>query len=65
MMQVVENFVDNKNFTGDVLVAEGDDIVLESAYGYADLDWSIPFTLKSLLILVLCVNICLQDSKKN
>ena len=45
MMQVVQNYVDNKSFMGDVLVAEGDHIVLESAYGYADLDWSIPNTI--------------------
>src|SRR5579871_6712368 len=41
MMQVVQNYVDNKSFMGDVLVAEGDHIVLKAAYGYADLDWSI------------------------
>ena len=41
MMQVVGNYVDNKSFMGDVLVAEGDHIVLEAAYGYADLEWSI------------------------
>lgn len=44
MMQVVQNYVDNKSFMGDVLVADGDHIVLESAYGYADMDWSIPNT---------------------
>jgi CubicO group peptidase (beta-lactamase class C family) len=33
---------DNKSFMGDVLVAEGDHVVLKAAYGYADLDWSIP-----------------------
>jgi len=45
MMQVVQNYVDNKSFMGDVLVAEGNHIALESAYGYADLDWSIPNTI--------------------
>lgn len=44
MMQVVQNYVDNKSFMGDVLVAEGDHIVLKAAYGSADLDWSIPNT---------------------
>lgn len=44
MMQVVQNYVDNKSFMGDVLVAEGDNIALKGAYGYADLDWSIPNT---------------------
>ena len=42
MIQVVQNYVDNKSFMGDVLVAEGDHIVLKAAFGYADLDWSIP-----------------------
>lgn len=45
MMQVVQNYVDNKSFMGDVLVAEGDHIILKAASGYADLDWSIPNTL--------------------
>lgn len=44
MMQVVQNYVDNKSFMGDVLVAEGDRIVLKAAYRSADLDWSIPNT---------------------
>jgi CubicO group peptidase (beta-lactamase class C family) len=44
MIQVVQNYVDNKSFMGDVLVAEGDNIVLKAAYGYADLEWSIPNT---------------------
>jgi CubicO group peptidase (beta-lactamase class C family) len=41
MIQVIENYVGNKSFMGDVLVAEGDHVVLQAAYGYADLDWSI------------------------
>jgi CubicO group peptidase (beta-lactamase class C family) len=45
MMQVVQNYVDNKSFMGDVLIAEGDRIVLKAAYGYADMDWSIPNTI--------------------
>lgn len=44
MMQVVQNYADNKSFMGDVLVAEGDHIVLKAAYGYADLEWSIENT---------------------
>ncbi|KAA6465523.1 beta-lactamase family protein [Acidobacteria bacterium AB60] len=44
MMQVVQNYVDNKSFMGDVLVADGDQIVLKAAYGSADLDWSVSNT---------------------
>ncbi len=44
MIQVIQNYVDNKSFMGDVLVAKGDHIVLKAAYGYADLEWSIPNT---------------------
>jgi CubicO group peptidase (beta-lactamase class C family) len=44
MIEVIQNYVDNRSFMGDVLVAEGDHIVLKAAYGYADLDWSIENT---------------------
>jgi CubicO group peptidase (beta-lactamase class C family) len=42
MLQVVQNYVDNRSFMGAVLVAEGDQIVVSHGCGYADLDWSIP-----------------------
>jgi CubicO group peptidase (beta-lactamase class C family) len=44
MLQVVQNYVDNRSFMGAVLVAEGDRIVVSHGSGYADLDWSIPNT---------------------
>jgi len=44
MIDVIQNYVDNRSFMGDVLVAESDHIVLNAAYGYADLDWSIENT---------------------
>lgn len=44
LTQVAQDYVDNKSFMGVVLVAEGDSIALKAAYGYADLDWSIPNT---------------------
>lgn len=44
MLQVVQNYVDNRSFMGAVLVAEGEQIVISHGCGYADLDWSIPNT---------------------
>lgn len=41
MDQVVREFVDKKEFMGTVLVARGDQIVLNQAYGSANLEWNI------------------------
>jgi len=42
MVQVVQSFVDAKQFMGSVLVAQGDKILLNKGYGFANLEWSIP-----------------------
>jgi CubicO group peptidase (beta-lactamase class C family) len=42
MNQVVQSFVDAKQFMGSVLVAQGDKILLNIGYGFANLEWSIP-----------------------
>ena len=42
MEQVVQSYVAAKQFMGTVLVARGDDIVLDKGYGFADLEWDIP-----------------------
>jgi CubicO group peptidase (beta-lactamase class C family) len=80
MTQVVEDYVDNGSFMGDVLVAEGDRVVLKAAYGYADLDWSVEnttdakfrigsltkqFTAASILLLQEQGKVTLSDSIKN
>lgn len=44
MEQVVREFVDSKQFMGTVLVARGDQIVLDQAYGSANLEWNIANT---------------------
>jgi len=42
MEQVVQSYVDSKQFMGTVLVAQGDKILLDKGYGYANLEWQIP-----------------------
>lgn len=42
MEQVVQSYVAAKQFMGTVLVARGNDIVLDKGYGFADLEWDIP-----------------------
>src|SRR6202050_350264 len=42
MEQVIQSFVSNKQFMGSVLVARGNDIVLDKGYGFADLEWDVP-----------------------
>jgi CubicO group peptidase (beta-lactamase class C family) len=44
MEQVIQSFVSNKQFMGAVLVARGNDILLDKGYGFADLEWDIPDT---------------------
>ncbi len=40
--QIVQSWVDDKLFTGSVLVARGDEILLSKGYGEANREWAIP-----------------------
>ena len=42
MDQVVQSFVKDKQFMGAVLVARGNDVLLDKGYGFANLEWNIP-----------------------
>jgi CubicO group peptidase (beta-lactamase class C family) len=42
MEQVVQSFVADKQFMGSVLVARGNDVLLNKGYGFANLEWNIP-----------------------
>ncbi len=42
MEQVIQSFVSDQHFMGSVLVARGNDIVVNKGYGYANLEWNIP-----------------------
>src|SRR5215467_4041751 len=42
MEEVVQSFVENKQFMGAVLVARGNDVLLDKGYGFANLEWNIP-----------------------
>jgi CubicO group peptidase (beta-lactamase class C family) len=42
MQQIVDSFVDAKQFMGTVLVARDGHILLDKGYGDADLEWQIP-----------------------
>jgi CubicO group peptidase (beta-lactamase class C family) len=44
MEQVIQAAVDKKTFMGSVLVARGNDILLNKGYGQADLEWEIANT---------------------
>lgn len=44
MDQVVRSYVDSKQFMGTILVAKDGKIVLDKAYGSANLEWDIPNT---------------------
>lgn len=44
MEQVVQTYVENRTFMGTVLVARGADVVLDKAYGSANLEWNVPNT---------------------
>jgi len=44
MEQVIQSYVTAKQFMGSVLVARGNDIILDKGYGSADLEWNIPNT---------------------
>ena len=42
MDQIVQSYVDNKQFMGAVLVAENGKVVLSKGYGSANIEWNIP-----------------------
>jgi CubicO group peptidase (beta-lactamase class C family) len=42
MEQIVQDYVDQKQFMGSVAVAQGGKILFEKGYGYANLEWDIP-----------------------
>jgi CubicO group peptidase (beta-lactamase class C family) len=42
MDQVVQTFFANREFTGSVLLARGEDILFSKSYGAANLEWGIP-----------------------
>lgn len=42
MRQIVDSYVADHKFMGSVLVAKGDQTLLNQGYGSADLEWSIP-----------------------
>src|SRR6516164_11231159 len=44
MDQIVQSYVSNKQFMGSVLVARGNDILLNKGYGSANLEWAVPNT---------------------
>ncbi len=42
MEQVIRSFVSANHFMGSVLVARGNEIILDKGYGFANLEWDIP-----------------------
>jgi CubicO group peptidase (beta-lactamase class C family) len=42
MEQVIQSFVSDQHFMGSVLVARGNEIILDKGYGFANLEWDIP-----------------------
>jgi len=42
MEQVVQSYVAAKQFMGSVLVARGNEVLLDKGYGFADLEWEVP-----------------------
>ena len=42
MEQVIQSPVSDQQFMGSVLVAHGNEIILDKGYGFANLEWSIP-----------------------
>jgi CubicO group peptidase (beta-lactamase class C family) len=47
MEQVIQSFVEKKQFMGAVLVARGDNILLDKGYGFADVEWNVPDSTKT------------------
>lgn len=44
MEQIIQDSVSRKEFMGTVLVAQGDKILLDKGYGFANLEWDVPNT---------------------
>jgi len=44
MDEIIRFRVENKDFSGSVLVAKGDHIIFDKSYGLSNLEWSIPNT---------------------
>lgn len=44
MDEIIQSYVKSNQFMGSVLVARGDEIVLDKGYGYANLEWMVPGT---------------------
>ena len=42
MEQIIQSYVQNKQFMGTVLVEQNGHIILDKGYGYANLEWQIP-----------------------
>jgi len=42
MEQVIQSFVSGEHFMGSVLVARGNEVILDKGYGFANLEWDIP-----------------------
>lgn len=42
--RVVQSYVDNKQFMGSVLVAQGENAIFAKGYGSANLEWNVPDT---------------------
>jgi len=79
MEQVIQSFAADKRFMGAVLVARGNDILLDKGYGFANLEWNIPdspktkfrlgsitkqFTAASILLLEERGKLSVNDSVK-
>lgn len=47
MEQVIRAFVDRKQFMGAVLVARGDEVLLDKGYGFANLELNVPASAKT------------------
>lgn len=47
MDQVIQTFVDRKQFMGAVLVARGPEVLLDKGYGFADLELNVPASPKT------------------
>lgn len=44
MDQIAQSYVADHQFMGTVLVARGDQVILNKAYGFANLEWDVPNT---------------------
>ena len=42
MKQVVQSYVDDRQFMGSILVAQKGHVLLDKGYGFANLEWQIP-----------------------